>query len=54
VKAKLNKLLRSWSAHWITAIDEPIIGLLKGYWHHTYDPLKYGIDKGWISGRVMK
>lgn len=49
MKAKLIKLLRSCSAAWITSIEkEPIIGLLKGKWHSTYDPLKYAIDKGWV------
>ena len=56
VKAALNKLLRSYSAHWITSADEPIIGLLitKNEHDKMYHILtKYAKDKGWVRSEVI-
>lgn len=53
MKVKLKKLLRSFSAHYITSRDEPIISLLIGYKHSYYEPLYWALGKGYVETEVQ-
>jgi hypothetical protein len=54
VKAKLKKYLRGCRAHFISSIDEPIIGILPQCDNDSnYEPLQYGILKGWLRKELV-
>ena len=54
MKAKLKKYLRYWSAHFISSIDEQIIGILpQCEKDKNYEPLEYGILKGWLRKELI-
>ena len=59
MKAKLRKFLRGCSAQWISNIsEEQIIGILDvcvndSRYNKNIDTLKYGVDKGWITHKMI-
>lgn len=47
---KFKKQIRAYSAQWIKDLEEPIVGLLKGY-HENHIMKTYGVAKGILEIR---